>query len=65
MGQSVKRFVARVSEENSPSLVLGDDVLKWLVLEGWGISDELWKGGLGEADEPRERLDGIQCGVSV
>ena len=63
VGQSVKRFVARVSEENSPSLVLGDDVLRWLVLEGWGVSDELWKGGLSEADEPRERLDGIQCGV--
>ena len=27
------------------------------------VSDELWKGGLSEADEPRERLDGIQCGV--
>ena len=63
VGQSVKRFVARVSEETSPSLVLGDEVLKWLVLEGWGVSDELWKGGLSEADEPRERLDGIQCGV--
>ena len=63
VGQSVKRFVARISSRTSPSLVLGDDVLRWLVLEGWGISDELWKGGVSEADEPRERGGGIQCGA--
>ena len=34
-----------------------------MVHEGWGISDELWKGGLSEADEPRERGVEIQCGV--
>ena len=32
VGQSVKRFVAKVSESTSPSLVLSDDVLRWLVL---------------------------------
>ena len=53
VGQSVKRFVAKISERASPSLVLGDDVLRWLVLEGWGISDELWKGGVSEVDEGR------------
>ena len=63
VGQSVKRFVARISDNTSPSLVLGDEVLRWLVLEGWGISDELWKGGVSEADEPRERDGGIQCGA--
>ena len=63
VGQSMKMFVAKVSERTFPSLVLGDDVLRWLVLEGWGISDELWKGGLRKADEPRERGGGTQCGV--
>ena len=33
-------------------------------IEGWGIiSDELWQGGLSEADEPRKRDEGIQCGL--
>ena len=63
VGQCVKGFVAKVSERTSPSLVLGDDVLRWLVLEGWGISHELWQGFLSEADGPRERDGGIQCGV--
>ena len=59
----MKRFVARISEKTSPSLVMGDEVLKWLVLEGWGISDELWNGGVSEVDEPREKGGGIQCGT--
>ena len=37
--------------------------MQWLVLEGWGISDELWKGGVSEVDEPREKGGGIQCGT--
>ena len=62
VGQSVKRFVANISDSTSPSLVLSDDVLRWLVTEGWGISDELWQGGVSEADEPREGDGGGQCG---
>ena len=38
-------------------------MIRWLVLEGWGISDELWKGGVSDADEPREKDVGIQCGT--
>ena len=47
VGTDREKFVARVGEQASPSLVIGDKVLKWLVLRGWGISDELFRGDLG------------------
>ena len=62
MQDRVTTLVAKVAEAACPSITLGDDVLRWLVREGWTIDEEAWTSGVEPQVPPEVKAQQLQWG---